>query len=144
MPARHGIGRIEQALARRPGIGLPALRHVAGGHPVVMTIDNVVSRHPTLKFRDFLAHHGFPVPLACAVLSVAGRFLGGLALVTGLHTRIVGLVVTLNFFVAIAMVDSHAPYPAAFPVLALVAMALCLAFAGPGRLSLDHRPRGVR
>jgi putative oxidoreductase len=95
-----------------------------------------------LEFRDFLAHHGFAFPLACAVLSVAGQFLGGLALVLGLYTRAAALVVAFNFLVAIAMVDAKAPYPAAFPALALVAGALCLAFTGPGRLALDARLRG--
>lgn len=136
------LRRLEQALARHPDAGLLALRLVVGGHPVLMTWDNVTSWSRMLEFRDFLAHHGFAFPLACAVLSVAGQFLGGLALLLGLHARLAGLVLAFNFVVAIAMVDAKAPYPAAFPALALAAGALCLALTGPGRLSLDAAFRG--
>jgi putative oxidoreductase len=136
------LARFEHALSRHPDIGLLALRLVVGGHPVLMTWDNVTSWARMLEFRDFLAHHGFALPLASAVLSVAAQFLGGLALVLGLHTRLAALVVAFNFVVAIVMVDARAPYPAAFPALALVAGSLCLAFTGAGRLSLDARLRG--
>ncbi|WP_460830199.1 DoxX family protein [Lysobacter humi (ex Lee et al. 2017)] len=139
--AASPLARLEHRLARHPDIGLLLLRIVIGGHPVVMTWDNVTSWARMLEFRDFLAHHGFAFPLACALLSVAGQFLGGLALVLGLWTRPAALVVWFNFIVAIAMVDAKAPYPAAFPALALVAGGLCLASTGAGRLSLDARLR---
>ena len=135
------INRLEHALSRHPDVGLMLLRLVVGGHPVVMTWDNVTSWARMLEFRDFLAHHAFVFPLACAVLSVAGQFLGGLGLVLGVYTRPAALIVAFNFVVAIWMVDAKAPYPAAFPALALVGGALCLAFTGPGWLSLDARLR---
>lgn len=143
MRSRTGgpLSRLERALSRHPNVGLLLLRLVIGGHPVLMTWDNVTSWPRMLEFRDFLAHHGFAFPLACALLSVAGQFIGGFALVLGLYTRPAALVLAFNFVVAIAMVDAKAPYPAAFPALALVAGALCLAFTGPGRLSLDARLR---
>jgi putative oxidoreductase len=130
--------RAEALCARRSGLGLLVLRLVAGGHLMVMTQDNVFSWARMLEFRDFLAQFGFPFPLFCAVLSVTGQFGGGLLLVLGLFTRFAGLVVAFNFVVAIWMVDSKAPYPAAFAALSLVAIGLCLVFAGAGRHSLDH------
>lgn len=142
MHAGNPLARLERGLARRPDVGLLLLRLVIGGHPVVMTWDNVTSWARMLEFRDFLAHQGFPLPLACALLSVAGQFGGGLAVALGLFARPAALVLAFNFVVAIAMVDAHHPYPAAFPALALVAGALCVAFAGPGRWSLDARLRG--
>ena len=135
------LNRVENTLVRRPDIGLLLLRWVVGGHPVVMTWDNVVSWDRMLEFRDFLAHHGFAFPLACAVLSVAGQLVGGLLLAIGAWTRPAALVVAFNFMVALWMVDARAPYPAAFPALALVAGAMCLAFTGAGRLSVDARLR---
>lgn len=137
-----GLGRMhnrtESALARQSGLGLLALRLVTGGHLVYMTQDNVFSWARMLEFRDFLAQFGFPYPLFCAVLSVIGQFGGGLLLVLGLFTRFAGLVVAFNFVVAIWMVDSKQPYPAAFAALSLVAAGLCLMFTGAGRYSLDH------
>ena len=137
-----GLGRMhnrtESALARQSGLGLLALRLVTGGHLVYMTQDNVFSWARMLEFRDFLAQFGFPYPLFCAVLSVIGQFGGGLLLVLGLFARFAGLVVAFNFVVAIWMVDSKQPYPAAFAALSLVAAGLCLMFTGAGRYSLDH------
>jgi len=129
---------VERRLADNSDIGLLILRIATGGHLMVMTQDNVFSWTRMLEFRDFLAHFGFPFPLFCAVLSVAGQFGGGLALVLGLCARFAGAVVAFNFVVAIVMVDSKQPYPAAYAALALVAAGLCLMFAGAGRHSLDR------
>ncbi|NZA26718.1 DoxX family protein [Luteimonas sp. SJ-92] len=134
---------VEGWCAARPHAGLLLLRLVCGGHLVWMTQDNVFSWARMLEFRDFLAHHGFAWPLFCALLSVAGQFLGGLALVVGLYTRFAGLVVAVNFAVAIWMVDGRAPYPAAFAAMALVATGLCLMFTGAGRWSLDRVRRAA-
>lgn len=129
---------VERWCARHADFGLLVLRIVVGGHLMFMTQDNVFSWTRMLEFRDFLAQFGFPWPLLCAVLSVAGQFVGGLALVLGLYTRFAGLVIAFNFVVAIWMVDSKQPYPGAFAALALVAVALCLMFTGAGRHSLDR------
>ncbi len=134
---------VERWCAERADLGLLALRVVFGGHLVYMTQDNVFSWARMLEFRDFLAQFGFPWPLACAVLSVAGQFGGGLLLASGLFTRFAGLIVAFNFIVAIGMVDARQPYPAAFPALALVAVGLCLMVTGAGRFSLDRAWRGV-
>ena len=134
---------VERWFGARGDLGLLVLRLVTGGHLVWMTQDNVFSWARMHEFAAFLAQHAFPVPLACAVLSVAGQFGGGLLLVAGLCTRFAGLVVAINFVVAIWMVDSKPPYPAAFPALALVAAGVCLVFAGAGRWSLDRAWRRV-
>lgn len=129
---------VEDACARHADLGPLILRVVVGAHLMFMTQDNVFSWARMLEFRDFMAHHGFAFPLFCAVLSVVGQFFGGLALVLGLCTRFAGLIVAINFVVAVCMVDSKLPYPGAFPALALVAAGLCLMFTGGGRYSLDR------
>ncbi len=134
---------IERRLAGLDDVGLLILRAVMGGHLIFMTQDNVFSWTRMLEFRDFLAQFGFPFPLFCAVLSVAGQFGGGLALVLGLCTRFAGAIVAFNFVVAIVMVDSKQPYPAAFAALALAAAGLCLMFTGAGRYSLDRSWRRI-
>ena len=139
---RNPVARLHAAVedwcARRADIGLLVLRLVTGGHLMFMTQDNVFSWARMLEFRDFLAQFGFPWPLLCAVLSVAGQFGGGLLLALGLFTRFAGLIVAFNFIVAIWMVDSRQPYPAAFAALSLVAAGLCLMFTGAGKWSLDR------
>ena len=129
---------IEDRCARHADLGLLVLRVVTGGHLMAMTLDNVFSWARMLEFRDFLAQFGFAWPLFCAVLSVVGQFGGGLLLVLGLWTRFAGLVVAFNFIVAIWMVDSKQPYPAAFAALSLVAAGLCLMLTGAGKVSLDR------
>lgn len=135
--------RFERAFARQADIGLLILRIVTGGHLVVMTWDNVTSMARMREFAGFLDSHGFAYPLACAFVSVAAQFVGGGALVLGAYTRLSGLVVAINFIVAIWMVDSKPPYPAAFAALALVAGGACLMFTGAGRWSLDRQWRGA-
>lgn len=134
---------VERWFAPRADFGLLVLRIVAGGHLVYMTQDNVFSWARMEEFARFLAQFGFPFPLACAVLSVAAQFGGGLALVLGLYTRLAGLVIAFNFVVAVWMVDSRQPYPAAFAALSLVAAGVCLMFTGAGRWSLDRAWRRV-
>ncbi|UXI67447.1 DoxX family protein [Tahibacter amnicola] len=131
----------ERWCAARADLGLLILRAVLGGHLIWSSQDNVFSWARMLEFRDFLARFDFPWPLFCAVLSVAAQFLGGSALVAGLYTRFAGAVLAFNFVVAIVMVDSQRPYPAAFAALALVAGCLSLTFTGAGRWSLDHALR---
>lgn len=133
--------RIETALARQSDVGLLILRVVIGGHLIWSTQDNVFSWSRMLEFRDFLDQFGFPWPLVCALLSVTVQFLGGIALVLGVCTRLASAILAFNFVVAIVMVDSARPYPAAFAALAIVAAALCLLATGAGRHSLDHHWR---
>lgn len=137
------LARCEAGLAGHADLGLLILRLVVGVHLIVMTQDNVLSWERMLEFRDFLAHFGFPWPLACAVVSVAAQFLCGIAFVLGLSTRAAGALMAFNFVVAIVMVDRLQPYPNAFAALALVAVSLCLMFTGAGRWSLDRRWRGA-
>jgi putative oxidoreductase len=137
-PVSRMHAAVEDWCARRSDIGLLVLRLVTGGHLMFMTQDNVFSWGRMLEFRDILAQFGFPWPLLCAILSVAGQFGAGLLLIMGLLTRFAGLVVAFNFIIAIWLVDSRQPYPAAFAALALVAAGLCLMFTGAGKWSLDH------
>jgi putative oxidoreductase len=138
MGPASGYDCVDRRLAAHADLGLLVLRLVMGGHLIYMTQDNVFSWARMLEFRDFLAQFGFPFPLFCAMLSVIGQFGGGLLLVLGLFTRFAGLVVAINFVVAIWMVDSRQPYPGAFAALSLVAAGLCLMFTGAGRHALDR------
>jgi len=117
------------------------LRLPVGAHLIYGTQDNVFSWARMLEFRDFLGQHGFPLPLVCAIVSVAAQFLAGVLFILGYRTREASAVMVLNFLVAIFGVHvAHGhPYPATFPALFMLAASLSLFFSGPGALALDHR-----
>ena len=83
---------------------------------------------------------GVPFPEVTGPLVALVEFLGGIALVVGLLTRLAGLGLTLTMAGAIALVHLKAgffsPNGFEFP-LALAAAALAVALTGAGRFSLD-------
>jgi putative oxidoreductase len=119
------------------------IRISVGVHLIYGTQDNVLSWAQMLEFRDFLAQHGFPLPLVCAVASVAAQLLAGVAYVIGYQTRWAALLMVVNFLVAIfgVHVAQGHPYHATFPAIMMLAAALFLLLNGPGAWSLDSRRR---
>ena len=91
------------------------------------------------KFFDSLA---LPLPGPAAVAGTAVETLGGLALIPGLGTRLVALLLALDMLVAAAVVHLENGYLAVANgvelVLLLGAAALALALSGPGALALDN------
>ncbi|MGZ8375983.1 MAG: DoxX family protein [Gemmatirosa sp.] len=84
---------------------------------------------------------GAPLPGITGPLVALLEFVGGIALAVGLLTRLTGLGLALTMLGAIVLV--HLPAGFFAPngiefVLTLMAGALALAIAGPGRLSIDH------
>lgn len=117
------------------------IRVPAGVHLIYGTQDNVFSWTRMLEFRDFLGQHGFPLPLLCAVLSVAAQFIAGVLFIIGYLTREAAAVMVVNFLVAlfgVHVAQGH-PYPATFPALFMLAASLSLLFSGPGALAIDGR-----
>lgn len=99
------------------------------------------------KFAEFLAGQGVPSPAVAATIAALVEFLGGLALITGVGMRAMSLLLFLNMAVASLLVHRHAfsaqhggmEYP-----LTLAFIALGLAIAGPGSLTLQAAFRGVK
>jgi putative oxidoreductase len=107
------------------------------------------------KFAGFLGSQGVPLPTVAATIAALVEFLGGLALITGVGTRARGAFIframsLLLFFtmaVASLLVHRHAfsaqqggmEYP-----LTLAFIALGLAIAGPGSMTLQAAFRGVK
>jgi putative oxidoreductase len=100
--------------------------------------DNVTSTERMQEFVAFLAKAGFWKPALLAPVSVYTQLLAGLGITLGLFTRWAGILCTINFVVAIWMVDHHGGLRATFPSGCLVAFGLYLATHGAGRLSIDH------
>lgn len=116
------------------------LRVPVGLHLIHGTMDNVFSWARMLEFRDFLAEHGFPLPLVCALVSVAAQFICGFLFIVGYRTRAAAAVMVCNFLVAIFAVHvAHGhPYPATFPAIFMLAASLSLLVSGPGALAFDR------
>jgi putative oxidoreductase len=84
---------------------------------------------------------GIPAASVVGPLTALVEFLGGLALVSGLLTRLAGLGLSIVMLGAIAFVHLAngfmGPQGVEFP-LTLMAASIAFAIAGAGRFSLDH------
>jgi putative oxidoreductase len=113
------------------------IRLFAGTFLVYMSQDNVRSWARLREFEAFLRQFGFPLPLLCAVVSVAAQFTSGLLFLAGALVRWAALVMVVNFVVAMAMVHWRLPFREALDPAAMLASALSLLYSGAGALSLD-------
>jgi putative oxidoreductase len=113
------------------------IRVFAGTFLIYMSQDNVFSWARMLEFEAYLRAHGFPLPLLCAVVSVAAQFLAGILFLVGALVRWAALIMVFNFVVAIVTVHLAEPFREALDPAAMLASALCLLFQGAGALSLD-------
>ncbi|QNQ11588.1 DoxX family protein [Sphingomonas alpina] len=125
-------------LARGSDAALLLARVVIGAFLVWGTWDNVVSTERMNEFAAFLRHNRFAAPEIMAPLSVWAQFLTGIALILGLATRWAGLICTVNFIVALVMVDAVLGIRGAFPSVALILFGLVFATIGAGGFSIDR------
>ncbi len=125
-------------LAAFKSAALLALRWVTGVFLIHGVWDNIVSAERMTEFTSFLAAHNFPLPALMAPLSVYAQFAIGVALLLGIVTRWAGLVLTVNFVVAVAMVHWGQSFRLWWPAIVLVAFGFLFAAKGGGRYALDH------
>lgn len=118
-------------LALRLALGIIMIGH---GYPKVLTLSRQVQSVSGLGLPGWLAY-----------FSVAAEFLGGIAVILGLLTRIAALGIVINMAVAIGKVHwkngllGKGGYE--FP-LALAVIAFALIFFGAGPIALDAIRRG--
>ena len=124
-------------LDRYKAAGPVLLRWFVGFVLVYGTQDNVLHEARMLEFREFLAQHAFPAPLASAYLSAYAQFLAGALIIIGLLTRWAALVMLVNFSIALGMVHAGLPFSANIAPLAMLFGALFLLIYGAGRFSAD-------
>lgn len=127
--------------SRHAELGVTLFRLFLGAVLVYGTADNVFSYARMLEFRDFLAHNGFPVPLASAYLSAYAQFLCGLLILAGAWTRSAAAIMVFNFLVALGMVHVGLPLSANIAPLAMLFGSLLFVFHGGGAFSVDRRRR---
>ncbi|HEV2175974.1 MAG TPA: DoxX family protein [Terriglobia bacterium] len=120
------------------GWGLTILRIVVG---VVFAMHG--GQKFSMGFRGvagFFGGAGIPFPMASAVVVTLLEFFGGLALIAGLFTRWVSLLIAFEMFVAILKIHLRGGFflPAGFEyALTMFAANLALVLSGAGRASLD-------
>ena len=120
-----------------------ALRLYLGGFLVWGVWDNIVSVERMREFEGFLTALSCPFPAAAAPLSVWAQFLMGVLLIPGFLTRWAGLLLAVNFLVAVALI---APSQGIFPdvtrelfgPMMCVLAGLILTTQGAGRWSVDN------
>jgi len=89
----------------------------------------------------FFAHAGIPMPAISAVVVTLVEFLGGLALVLGVGTRVAALLLAANMLGAIVFVHAKGGFflPTGFEyALTMLAANIGLFLAGPGALAVDN------
>ncbi|MDV3307500.1 MAG: DoxX family protein [Cyclobacteriaceae bacterium] len=114
------------------------LRIPVGFHLIYGVVDNVVSWERMLEFRDFLQAHHFPLPLACAVVSVYAQLLCGLMYILGIRIRVAAAIMIINFTIALIGVHIGDAYPPAFPALIILSSSVVFLLLGGGRWSVVH------
>jgi putative oxidoreductase len=127
------------ALGRLTPAALLALRLYLGWFLIVGVWDNISSAERMAEFEAFLSSLNCPAPPVAAPLSVWVQFIVGVTLIPGLLTRIAGMLLAVNFIVAVALIaPTGANERDLFPPAILIFVGLVLVAYGPGAWSLDH------
>ena len=113
------------------------LRGLVGSFLMWETWDNVSSAERMAEFVGFMQANGFQAAEVLAQLSVWAQFICGGLLILGLLTRWAGLVMMLNFIVALVMVHLGDPFRGQFPALVLIGVNFLFLTKGAGRYALD-------
>lgn len=91
-------------------------------------------------YAGWLKDLGFPFPTVSAALSAYTEFFGAVLMVVGWKTRWAGLLLAINFVLAIAVahIATADTYKNSFPAINLLAMSIFLLLNGPGKPSIDE------
>jgi putative oxidoreductase len=99
----------------------------------------VLGGHPLAETASFM-NAKMAIPLPLAYLSILTEFLGGIALIVGLLSRIAGIGLFINMIVAIAVVHFKNGFfmPTGYEFgVALLGMSSAIVLAGPGTLYIS-------
>lgn len=116
-----------------------AMRLYVGWFLIVGVMDNVTSVARMEEFESFLRGLNCPMPEVAAPVSVYAQLAIGVLLVPGLLTRLAGLVLAVNFAVAVWLLwRGGADERELFPPAILIFVGALLATHGAGALSVDR------
>ncbi|MBN8529480.1 MAG: DoxX family protein [Caulobacterales bacterium] len=133
---------INAQLSKGADAALAALRLYLGGFLIWGVWDNIVSVERMREFEGFLTALNCPFPAVAAPTSVWVQFLIGVLLIPGLLTRWAGLLLAVNFLVAVALIaTSQGVFQDVtrelFGPMMCVLVGLVLATQGPGQWAVD-------
>lgn len=114
-----------------------ALRLLVGLFLVWGVWDNIASPARMAEFESFLRGLHCPLPQFAAPVSVYAQFAAGVGLCFGLLTRWAGLLMALNFIVAVILLWPSGDPRTLFPPGVLIPVGLVFFTQGAGRLALD-------
>ena len=126
-----------EGLNRFADLGMLLLRMLTGTFLIYGVLDNVVSVERTDEFSEFLVANNFAAPDLMAPLSVYTQLFCGIGLVLGLLTRWAGIVLAINFIVAVLMVHWSQDFRGMWPAIVLIGIGLQFTLTGAGGLSID-------
>lgn len=127
-------------LRRGQDAAFALLRLYLGGFLIWGVWDNITSAARMAEFQGFLAGLNCPWPAVAAPVSVWAQLLIGVLLIPGLLTRWAGLLLAVNFTVAVLLLGgAGASERDLFGPIMCVLAGLVLATHGPGGWSLDAR-----
>lgn len=132
---------MRRLLPLNPDLALLILRVVLGiimiyhGWPKLTNLGGTI---------EGMAGMGVPAPAVAAIFATVAEVVGGLLMLVGAFTDIAGLMFTLDMLGAIIFVHAKNGFSVAkggmeWPLL-LVAAALAIALAGPGRYAVGRSP----
>ena len=119
------------------GFGIFFLRLFIGLRLIYGTIDNVFSWYRMLEFKSFLASQNIPFPLASAVISVYAQLICGILFLIGWKIRWAGVVMMVNFLVAIFLEIPHG-VEAMTPALAIFFSSQLFVLEGAGSITIKN------
>jgi putative oxidoreductase len=121
-------------------LALFALRLFLGAFLIYGVWDNIVSADRMTEFVGFLTGLNCPLPEIAAPVSVWAQFAVGVLLIPGLLTRWAGIVLAINFIVAVVLIaPTGASFRDLYPPAILIFIGALFATHGAGRLSVDAR-----
>ena len=116
-----------------------SLRLYVGWFLIVGVWDNIISAERMKEFEGFLQTLNCPAPAIAAPVSVWAQFIVGVLLIPGLFTRLAGIVLAINFIVAVLLLaPTGASERDLFPPAILVFVGALFATLGASALSLDQ------
>ncbi len=92
-------------------------------------------------FTGMVAGIGFPLPGLFAYAAALSEFLGGILLLLGLYTEVATVFLAITMLVAFIGIK-HLKLPMGDPDLSLLAIAIAIFCAGPGRYTLKSMMGG--
>jgi len=121
---------------------LLAIRIVAGIIFVMHGWGKLTGNPSIEMFGGMVGGLGFPMPMFFAWVVALTETLGGIALLLGIFVRPAGVLLSIVMLVAIGMVKKFS-FPMADVDFALLGIAVALAIAGPGHLSIAYKMMGA-